>query len=125
MKRIKVITKFSVVAALALSLTALVVAQVKPAEPKTREQQAKPAAPAQDTMKAAPAKKAKEELLDLNTATREQLLALPGIGEAYADKIIAGRPYKAKSELVSKNVVPEASYKQFSAKVIAKQTKKK
>jgi competence protein ComEA len=70
---------------------------------------------------AATGKQAKAELVDLNSCTREQLVALPGVGEAYADKIIAGRPYKAKNELVSKNIVTEAAYKKFSAKVIAKQ----
>jgi DNA uptake protein ComE-like DNA-binding protein len=59
-------------------------------------------------------------LLDLNTATREQLIALPSLGEAYADKVIAGRPYKMKSELVSRKIVPSVKYKKFSAMVVAK-----
>jgi competence protein ComEA len=59
------------------------------------------------------------ELLDLNTATEAQLVALPGIGEAYAKKIIAGRPYKSKDELVHRKIVPESVYKEFSEKVVA------
>lgn len=59
--------------------------------------------------------------VDLNSATKEQLVALPGIGDVYAQKIIDGRPYANKRQLVSKGIVPESSYKKFEAQVIAKQ----
>jgi DNA uptake protein ComE-like DNA-binding protein len=61
------------------------------------------------------------ELLDINSATKEQLMKLPGIGEAYSDKIIKGRPYARKDELVSKNVVPKATYEKVKDLIIAKQ----
>ena len=66
---------------------------------------------------------AKAELLDINSATEAQLKELPGIGDAYSKKIIAGRPYANKTQLVSKNIVPQATYDKISDKIIAKQKK--
>ena len=60
-------------------------------------------------------------LIDVNSASRAQLKTLPGIGDAEADKIVAGRPYLSKADLASKQVIPTGIYLSLKSRVIAKQ----
>lgn len=91
--------------------------------PKSDKKDAKAA----KTEKKDDAKKAevKSELVDINSASAEELAKLPGIGDTYAKKIISGRPYKGKDDLLKKKILNKATYSKIADKIIAKQAAKK
>lgn len=83
--------------------------------------QNKSAQPAGSPANAQTSKTPASDLVDINSATKEQLDALPGIGSAYSQKIIDGRPYSSKHDLVSKKIIPQATYNKIKDKIIAHQ----
>jgi DNA uptake protein ComE-like DNA-binding protein len=62
------------------------------------------------------------DLMDINSATEDELKTLPGIDVVYAGKIVAGRPYKNKTELLTRKILPRGTYLKIKARIIAKQS---
>ena len=105
--------------ALTLGLLTATPVMAQATQPAAKSDSKMAPAPKASESKMAPAPKV--ELLDINSATADQLAELPGIGKAYSAKIVAGRPYKGKDDLVNKDIVPQKTYDGIKDKIIAKQ----
>ena len=116
-------SRFCSLLAIAMMASVLpLAAQTKPASTKPSAP-AKTAAPAKPQAQTAAKAASTASLLDVNSASKADLQALPGIGDVYAQKIIDGRPYQRKDQLVSKKIIPQATYDKIKDLLVARQGK--
>lgn len=114
----------TLIAALLIGAAGSALAQKQETPKPTAAPVAKPAAAPAAAPVAAPAAEAKQEPMDINSASAKELATLPKIGDVRAKAIVKGRPYNGKDDLINKKVIPQDAYDAIKDMIIARQAKK-